>query len=114
MEASSTGVEGTVAADRDAAGSEPDGHDDHGDQSKVYLAVWGGLAALTAIEVWVAGTGLARTLMIWVLVGLAVWKAALVALYYMHLKFEPGRLWILALAPLPLPFILVLAVMQEF
>lgn len=113
MEASSAGVEGTVAADRDAAGSEPDGHD-HGDQSKAYLAVWVGLAALTAIEVWVAGTGLARTLMISVLVGLAVWKAALVALYYMHLKFEPGRLWILALAPLPLPFILVLAVMQEF
>ena len=53
-------------------------------------------------------------MIILVLVGLAVWKAALVALYYMHLKFEPSRLWILALAPLPLPFILVLAVMQEF
>lgn len=111
MDRSSAGVEGAFAAEREAADA---GAEEHADQTKTYMLVWGGLAVLTLIEVWMAGTGLGRGLLVAVLVGLAVWKAALVALYYMHLKFEPGRLWVLALAPLPLPFILVLAVMQEF
>lgn len=79
-----------------------------------YMAVWGGLAVLTLLEVWVAGLGFSRNLIVVVLVALAVWKAVLVALYYMHLKFEPKRLWILALSPLPLAVILVMAVLQEF
>ncbi len=45
--------------------------------------------------------------------GLAVWKATLVAMYYMHLKFERLRLILLASAPLPLAVILVLAVLLE-
>lgn len=79
-----------------------------------YMLVWFGLAALTLIEVWVATTGLSRSLLIWVLVGLAIWKAALVALYYMHLRFERLRVVILALSPVPLAFILVLAVLTEY
>lgn len=79
-----------------------------------YMAVWGGLALLTLIEVWVATVGLAKSLIVLILVGLAIWKAALVALYYMHLKFEPRRLLVLALAPLPLAVILVMAVLQEY
>ena len=54
---------------------------------------------------------------VWLGVGLilmAVWKAILVAMYYMHLKYEPARLWILAISPLPLAVILVLAVISEF
>jgi hypothetical protein len=35
-------------------------------------------------------------------------------MYYMHLKYEPARLWILAVSPIPLAFILVLAVITEF
>ena len=48
------------------------------------------------------------------LIFMAVWKAALVAMYYMHLRYEPARLWILAISPLPLAVILVLAVITEF
>jgi hypothetical protein len=54
---------------------------------------------------------------IWIALGLivmAVWKAILVALYYMHLRFEPPRLWVLAVTPLPLAVILVLTVLVEF
>ena len=54
---------------------------------------------------------------IWLAVGLilmAVWKAMLVALYYMHLRYEPQRLWILAFAPLPLAVIMVMAIITEF
>ncbi|NIR44791.1 MAG: cytochrome C oxidase subunit IV family protein, partial [Gemmatimonadetes bacterium] len=54
-----------------------------------YYMIWLILAVLTAVEVGVAYmSGLPRTVLILVLVGLAIWKATLVALYYMHLKFE--------------------------
>jgi hypothetical protein len=35
-------------------------------------------------------------------------------MYYMHLRYEPARLWILAISPLPFGVILVLAVITEF
>ena len=53
---------------------------------------------------------------IWLAIGLilmSVWKAVLVAMYDMHLRYEPKRLWILAISPLPLAVILILAVITE-
>jgi cytochrome c oxidase subunit 4 len=79
-----------------------------------YIGIWIGLAVLTAIELGVAFLPFAKTIIILLLVGLAFWKASLVALYYMHLRFEPNRLRILAVAPLPLIVILVVAVIQEY
>lgn len=80
-----------------------------------YLAVWFWLALLTAVEVLVAFiTHLPRHVLILALLFLAVWKALLVALYFMHLRFEPKRLLIFAVAPLPLAVIFVMAIMQEF
>ena len=54
---------------------------------------------------------------VWLATGLiimALWKALLVAMYFMHLRYEPRRLWVLAASPLPLAVILVLAVITEF
>ncbi len=79
-----------------------------------YIAVWGMLAILTMVEVAVVYMGLPRRLMVVSLVFLALWKAGLVALYFMHLKFEPKRLLYVVLAPLPLAVILVVAVMHGF
>lgn len=80
-----------------------------------YYFIWFLLFALTLIEVAVAFlSGLPRSVLILVLVGLAVWKAALVAMYYMHLKFERLRVVVLAAVPLPLAVILVLAVLLEY
>ena len=79
-----------------------------------YIGIWIGLFVLTAIELGVAFLPFAKTVIILLLVGLAFWKASLVALYYMHLRFEPNRLRILAIAPLPLIVILVVAVIQEY
>jgi len=80
-----------------------------------YIGVWFFLAVLTAAELSVAFLpSFSKTTIIVFLVLLAVWKALLVALYYMHLRFEPRRLWILATSPLPLIAILLLAVLQEF
>ena len=79
-----------------------------------YILIWVVLLVLTLAEVGYAFMDLPK---IWLAIGLvimAVWKALLVALYYMHLIYEPKRLWVLAGSPLPLAVILVLAVITEF
>jgi cytochrome c oxidase subunit 4 len=79
-----------------------------------YVAVWAGLAVLTVVEVAIVYLRLPRRLMVVSLVFLALWKALLVALYFMHLRFEPKRLLYIVLAPLPLAIIMVVAVMHGF
>src|SRR5256714_6525811 len=79
-----------------------------------YILIFVFLAALTAVELSVAFLPWPKHLLIVILIGLAFWKAALVGLYYMHLRFEPSRLRILAIAPLPLFAVLVLAVITEY
>jgi cytochrome c oxidase subunit 4 len=79
-----------------------------------YIGIFVALAVLTAVELGVAFLPFSKTVLILLLLGLAFWKALLVALYYMHLRFEPNRLRILAVAPLPLIVILVVAVIQEY
>jgi cytochrome c oxidase subunit 4 len=79
-----------------------------------YIAVWVGLFVLTVAEVTVVYIGLPHHLMVISLVFLALWKAMLVALYFMHLRFEPKRLLYVVLAPLPLALILVMAIIHGF
>ena len=79
-----------------------------------YMLIFFFLAALTAVELSVAFFPWPKTVIVWILILLAFWKAALVGLYYMHLRFEPNRLRILAIAPLPLFAVLVFAVITEF
>jgi cytochrome c oxidase subunit 4 len=79
-----------------------------------YMLIWGILLVLTIAEVGVAFfSGMPKWLLILALMVLAVWKALLVALYYMHLKFEPKTLWVIVLSPIPLIFILLSAVLME-
>ena len=72
-----------------------------------YMLIFYWLAALTAIEVGVTYAGIPKLLMIALLVGLAVAKAAMVAMYFMHLKFERRTLGLIALTP---PLLLVMFV----
>lgn len=99
-----------MAGSSDAAGkTEPVTH-----KATNYYMIWLYLAVLTAAEVGVAMIGgISKTLLIVILVLMAIWKAMLVALYYMHLKIEPKRLWIIAAAPLPLAVIFVAIVLLE-
>jgi cytochrome c oxidase subunit 4 len=79
-----------------------------------YMIVFAVLAVFTVLEVLFAFTSLPK---FWLGVGLvlmALWKAVLVALYYMHLRFEPKRLWLMVATPIPLAIILVVVVIQEF
>ena len=79
-----------------------------------YVLIWVYLALLTGVELFISLKQLfTRDLLIIVLVALAVWKALLVALYFMHLKFEPKKLLVMVVMPLPLAAILVLYVLRE-
>ena len=79
-----------------------------------YMIVFVVLAVLTVLEVLFAFTSLPKFWLALGLILMALWKAFLVALYYMHLRFEPKRLWILAASPIPLALILVVVVIREF
>lgn len=79
-----------------------------------YLMIWLYLALLTAAELGLAfELPLSQNVKLLLLLVLAVWKAALVALFFMHLRFERWGLRLMALAPLPLAAIFVLAAMTE-
>ena len=79
-----------------------------------YMLVWFILLILTIAEVGVAfGLPMSKEFLIIALLVLAVWKAMLVALYYMHLKWEPKKLWLIVAAPIPLIIILLTAVLTE-
>ncbi len=79
-----------------------------------YILIWVYLALLTGIELLISLKQLfPRDMLIIVLVALAIWKALLVALYFMHLKFEPKKLLVMVVAPLPLAAILILYVLRE-
>ena len=63
-----------------------------------YIAVFWWLAALTILELGVIYMPVHRLAILILLVVLAITKAALVALYFMHLKFEPRTLGLVALS----------------
>lgn len=79
-----------------------------------YMMIWGILAVLMFAKVAVSLVGMARWLSISLLVAISLVSALLVALYYMHLRFEPRKLWLIAAVPIPLIVILILTVIQEF
>jgi len=79
-----------------------------------YILIWAYLFFLTVIEVAAAFLShIPKHWLILILVVLAVVKALLVAMYFMHLKFERWRLRLIFIIPLPLAAILVLATITE-
>ncbi len=87
---------------------------DTGDTQPRYMLIWVVLLVLTLAEVGYAFLDLPKFWLALGLIVMAVWKALLVALYYMHLRWEPHKMWVLALSPLPLAVIFVLATITEF
>ena len=75
-----------------------------------YVAVFVYLTLLTAAELGVYGLGLPRPIMVGALVALALAKAALVAMFFMHLAMERKGLWIVAVVPLVIVGVLLLHV----
>ena len=73
-----------------------------------YMGVFWWLLALTIIEIAVIYMPIAKMAIAVMLVTLAVTKATLVALYFMHLKFERRTLALVALSPFVLCVFLIL------
>jgi len=88
--------------------------DEHAEPN--YWLVWLGLAVLTVVELLVAqvrgGRG-AHAFVIFSLCALALVKAALVAAYFMHLKFEKYALILIVLSPLLLSGILYVGLVPD-
>jgi len=78
-----------------------------------YMAVFWWLAILTVVEIAVVFMPLAKLLIGTLLCGLAVGKAALVAMYFMHLKFETRTLGLIAITPLAIATLLVFVILPD-
>lgn len=79
-----------------------------------YIAIFLWLAGLTVLELGVNFLPWSKVVLILILAGLAIWKALLVGLYFMHVRWEGKRLRIFVLAPLPLTVIIIAAVLTEY
>ncbi len=78
-----------------------------------YLAVFGWLFVLTVIEVGVIFLPIPKLLIAASLVILAAVKASLVAIYFMHLKFERLVIWWIAVIPVILCVFLIFMLIPE-
>ena len=78
-----------------------------------YIKIFVILTVLTVIEVGITFLGLPKALLASLLVALAVWKAALVAMHFMHLKFEKKTLAMIALIPFVLCVFLSLMLLPD-
>jgi len=79
---------------------------EHDSGIRIYLAVWGALVVLTAVTVAVSYVHLGLMNVVVALLVASV-KASLVALFFMHLRYESKLVWGFALTPV---FFLVLII----
>jgi cytochrome c oxidase subunit 4 len=77
--------------------------------NKLFISIWVWLVALTLVEIFLAYRPMSMVIMLTILIGLSVIKAALIMAYFMHLKFERLSL-ILTLIPMLVVCILLLFV----
>jgi cytochrome c oxidase subunit IV len=85
--------------------------EEHKDPNYIAVFVW--LGILTVAEIATTRLPLAHTLIGILLVGMALTKAALVALFFMHLRFERTTLGVIAVTPLCLCVLLVFALLPD-
>ena len=88
--------------------------DAHGEEhfagtNKLFISIWVWLVALTLVEIFLAYRPMSTVVMLVILLGLSIIKAALIVAYFMHLKFERLSL-ILTLIPMLVVCILLLFV----
>ncbi len=85
--------------------------DDHAEPN--YISIFWWLLALTILEIAVIYTPIARLAIVILLVGSALAKAALVAMYFMHLRFERFTLAMIAVTPLIICLFLILMLLPD-
>ena len=78
-----------------------------------YLAIYGWLIGLTALEVGVVLAGWPQGAIVTLLVATALAKALLIALYFMHLKFDRPVVWLLPGIPVVIGIAFILALFPD-
>ena len=78
-----------------------------------YYAIWGWLLLLTIVELGTTQLPIAKLSIAVLLVGEAITKAILVAMYFMHLKFEKKILAMIAVSPLVLCVFLAVMLLPD-
>jgi cytochrome c oxidase subunit 4 len=78
-----------------------------------YMAIFWYLAILTVIEIAVIYAPLNKATIVVLLCGLALGKASLVAMYFMHLRFETRTLGMVAVTPLMIATLLVFLLLPD-
>jgi cytochrome c oxidase subunit 4 len=98
-----------------AHGDHGHGDHEHKPNRKEYWVIFAALVILTLLEVGIAqpSLGISKTLMRLGLVGMALAKAALVALFYMHLKHETRVLRLTVAIPLATPALYAVVLISE-
>jgi cytochrome c oxidase subunit 4 len=78
-----------------------------------YMAIFWWLFALTIVEIAVIFMGLPKVVVAILLISLALSKASLVAMYFMHLRFERRTLGLIAVTPLVIGTLLVFILVPD-
>jgi len=78
-----------------------------------YMAIFWYLAILTVIEIAVIYMPLAKFTIGVLLCSLALGKAVLVAMYFMHLRFETRTLGLVAITPLVIATLLIFVLLPD-
>lgn len=94
--------------DEGAAVAHEDEHE-HGGSNRENIVIWVILIVLTAIEVYLAYLHIDPTLMLIIVMGLSIIKAALIVAYFMHMKFEQLS-FILTIVPILIALLCLFAV----
>ena len=81
--------------------------------ARTYLAIYGWLIGLTVFEVGVVLAGWPQDAIVTILIATALAKALLIALYFMHLKFDRPLVWLLPGIPVVLGIMFVLALFPD-
>jgi cytochrome c oxidase subunit 4 len=87
--------------------------DSHAKHGPSYMTIFWYLAVLTVVEIAVIFLPISKTAIAVMLVSLASAKAALVALYFMHLRLEVKTLGYIALTPVLIGTLLVLVLLPD-
>ena len=78
-----------------------------------YMAIFWWLAILTVVELGVVFMPIGKVTIAVLLCALALAKAALVAAYFMHLKFETKTMTWIAITPLVIAILLIFILMPD-
>ena len=93
----------------------PPGHQEHAHPgAKEYLAIAVVLTVITAIEVAIFYIPQMKPVLVPSLLTLSALKFTLVAMFYMHLKFDHRLFSWLFVIPMPLAAVVILALMKLF